>query len=105
MKFSVYVEMVLVVAVYAPVKTAESIAVNPSVFVTVQVNAPQLAINPPTLAAFASVQLKTAAVLLTLYVKAGEANFIASIVKVSVRHGFLTTIVKVLVPHFVGTSV
>ena len=86
--------MVLVVAVYAPVKTAESIAVTPSVFVTVQVNAPQLAVNPPTLAAFASVQLKTAAVLLTLYVKAGEANLFASIVKLSVGHGLMTTILK-----------
>ena len=85
--------MVLVVAVYAPVKTVESIAF-PSVFVTVQVNAPQLAVNPPTLAAFASVQLKTAVVLLTLYVKAGEANLFASIVKLSVGHGLMTTILK-----------
>ena len=85
--------MVLVVAVYAPVKTVESIAF-PSVFVTVQVNAPQLAVNSPTLAAFASVQLKTAAELLTLYVKAGEANLFASIVKVSVGHGLMTTILK-----------
>ena len=97
--------MVLVTSMYCPVKTVVSIAVTPSVFVTVQVNAPQLAVNPPTLAAFASVQLKTAPVLLTLYVKAGEANFIASIVKVSVMHGFLITIVKFIVPHFVGTSV
>ena len=60
----VYVERVLVAAEYAPVKIV-SIA-DPSIFVTVQVNAPQLAVNPPALTAFASVQLKTAAVSLTL---------------------------------------
>ena len=85
----------MVAAEYAPVKTVESIAVTPSVFVTFHVNAPQFAVKPPTLAAFASVQLKTLAVLFTLYVKAGVANLVASIVKVSVIHGLFTTMLKV----------
>ena len=94
-KSVVYVEIVLVAAEYSPVKIDESIAVTSSVYVTFHVNEPQFAVKPPALAAFASVQLKTLAVLFTLYVKEGETNLDASIVKLSVRHGLLTTMLKV----------
>ena len=59
-----YVERVLVAEAYAPVKIV-SIA-DPSIFVTAQVKAPQVAPIPLTLVAAESVQLKTAAVSLTL---------------------------------------
>ena len=57
--------MVLVGEVYASVKIVASIYA-PSVIVTVQVKAPQVAPIPLTLVAAESVQLKTAAVSLTL---------------------------------------
>ena len=56
------------------VKTVESIAVNPSANVTVHVNAPHVVLRVLLLETFSSVQLRTPAVLLTLYVKAEEAN-------------------------------
>ena len=64
MKSVVYVDKVLVAAEYAPVKIL-SIA-DPSIFVTVQMKAPQVDARPLTLVAAESVQLKTAAVSLTL---------------------------------------
>ena len=87
----------MVLLAKSKVKTAESIALDPSDLLTYQVNAPQFAVKPPTLAAFASVQLKTLTASLTLYVKAGEANFTVSIVKVSEEHGFFTTMLKAYV--------
>ena len=75
-------------------KTVESIAVTPSVFVTVHVNAPQVDLRLLLLDTLSSVQLKTPAVLLTLYVKAGEANLDYKTNRVSARHGFKTTMVK-----------
>ena len=80
---------------YAPVKIVS--IVDPSILVIVQVKAPQVAARPLTLVASASVQLKILAVLLTIYVKAGKANLLASIVKESVRHGLLTAMLKVCV--------
>ena len=81
-----YVESVLVTAVYAPVKI-ESIA-DPSVFVTLQVKVPQFAVKPPTLDVAESVQVKSVDVFLTLYVKAGEGKAVALIFRESEGHGF-----------------
>ena len=66
---------------------------NPSVFVTVHVNVPQVA-RFWTLDAAKSVQLKIAVAVLTLYVMAGEENVFKSRVKVSVRQGLVTKMLK-----------
>ena len=92
--------MDLAAAVYYILKTLVSISV-PSIFVTVQVKAPQFALKLLSLVAAESVQLRTVAASLTLYVKAGEANLNVSIDKVSVRHGLMTTMVKFYVSHIV----
>lgn len=65
-------------------KTAESIDDTPSSFVTCHVKEPHVAFRPYVLVASESVQLKTLAALLTLYIKAGVANLAVFIVRVSV---------------------
>ena len=101
-----YVEIVLVVTVYASVKTVESIAV-PSDFVTYHVCVPHDAIVQPlpTQLASESTQLKIVAVLLTLYYKAGVANLVVLIVKTSVRQGLVISMKKSFVLKIVGQSV
>ena len=96
MKSVVNVESVLVAESYAPEKTVESIAVVPSVFVTFHVCVPHDTIEqpPPTQLASESTQLKTDAVLLTPYYKAGVANLIALIVRTSVRQGLVISMEK-----------
>jgi len=85
----------------------ESIAVDPSVFVTFHVCVPHDAIEqpPPTQLASESSKLKTDAVLLTLYYKAGVANLVALIVRTSVRQGLVISIEKSFVLKIVGQSV
>ena len=74
-------------------KIVES-SVVPSVFVTVHVSVPQ-DVKPLTLDTEKSVKLRTATSFFTIYVKAGEANFAPSRVKVSERHVFdVTKILK-----------
>ena len=104
-KSVVYVEIVLVAAVNFSVKIVESIAV-PSDFVTYHVYVPHNAIEQPLPAQLASesTQLKTVAVLLTLYYKAGVANLIALIVRTSVRQGLVTSMEKSFVLKTVGQS-
>ena len=75
------------------VKTVESMA-DPSDYVTVHVKAPQVAVRRPALVASESVQLKTLAALLTLYDKTGEVNLVLLILRVSVKQGLVTKIVK-----------
>ena len=69
-------------------------AVNPSIFVTVHLKAPQVAVRRRALVPSASVQLKTEVVYLTLYVKAGSANLVELIVSVSVKQGLVTKMLK-----------
>ena len=78
------------------VKTAESIAVNPFVYVTAHISAPHV-VRLWVLDTSVSAQLKTAAVFLMSYDKAGDANFIVLIVRVSVKQGLVTTILKLYV--------
>jgi len=85
-KSVVYVEIVF--SSMFRVKTVESIGVEPSVWVTAQVNGPHYAVvKLPELVTSVSSQLKTPAAFLMMYVKEGEANLVLLIVKVSVRHG------------------
>ena len=86
-------------------KTVGSMAVVPSYIFTVHVKAPQVAVRRPALVASESVQLKTAAVLLMLYVKVGVVNFVVMIVSVSVKHGLVTKMLKFCVLKTVGSSV
>ena len=92
---------------YASEKTVESIAVSPSDFLTYHFCVPHDAIVQPlpTQLASESTQLKTEAVLLTLYYKAGEANFVALIVRTSVRQGLVISMEKSFVLKIVGQSV
>ena len=63
----VYAAIVLVPKLFTTLeKTAGSIAVSPSFFVTVHVKTPQVAPRPFTLFTTESVQLKTLAILLIL---------------------------------------
>ena len=96
-----YVEIVLLVKL--TVKTAESIAVDPSVYVTAHVSAPQV-VRPRVLVTSVSVQLNTAAVFLISYDKAGVANFVVLIVSVSRRHLLMTSMLKFCVARIAGNS-
>ena len=78
-------------------KTVESIAVTPSAYLTVHVRVPHYAVvRPRELVTSASVQLRTFAASLMLYVKAGVAigNFVVLMVKVSRTHLLITNILK-----------
>ena len=90
----------MVLLVRFRLKTVESIAVTPSAYLTVHVRVPHYAVvRPRELVTSASVQLRTFAASLMLYVKAGVAigNFVVSTFKVSVRQGLVTKILKICV--------
>ena len=100
----VYVEMVF--AVRFRVKKVESIGVEPSVWVTAQVNGPHYAVvRLPELVTSVSSQLKTPAAFLMLYENAAALNFAVLIVRVSVRQGLVTKMVKSCVVVTEGKSV
>jgi hypothetical protein len=99
----VYVERVLLVRFR--VNTVESIAVTPSVYVTVHVSEPHCAVvRLPVLVASESSQIKSLAASLTLYVKAGVANLVGLIFKESTKQGLVTMIVKSVVEKIAGQS-
>ena len=86
-----YVEIVLLVKFR--VKTAESMAVDPSDYVTVHVRGPQV-VRPRLLVTSVSDQLRIIAAFLMSYDKAGVENFAVLIFSVSVKHGLVTMMVK-----------
>ena len=84
-------------------KTVDSIAVTPSVYVTDHVREPhRVFVQLPEQFSSATVQLKTLAVLVTLYVKAGAENLVELIDSTSDRHRLVTTMVKSFVIKTVG---
>ena len=100
----VYVEIVF--AARFRVKIVESIGVAPSIWVTAQVNGPHYAVvRLPELVTSVSSQLKIPAAFLMLYVKEGKVNLVLLIVKVSMRHGSYSTILKSNISKTEGNSV
>ena len=100
------VSVEIVFAARFRVKTAESIGVEPSVWVTAQVNGPHyVAVRLPELVTSVSSQLKTPAAFLMLYENAGVLNFVVLIFRLSVRQGLVTKMVKSYVVDTEGKSV
>ena len=99
-----YVEIVF--AARFRVKIVESIGVAPSIWVTAQVNGPHYAVvRLPELVTSVSSQLKTPAAFLMLYENAVVLNFAALIIRMSVRQGLVTKMVKSFVVDTEGKSV
>jgi hypothetical protein len=101
----VYTVMVLVDKVRSPVvKIDVSIGVTASICVTTHDKEPQ-DVRLLTLVTAVSVQLKTAAAFLTMYVKTGDENLVEPRNKVSEKHGLVTKTLKFYVLKIVGNFV